>query len=129
GRPPGHGPQPRRRGGSPRGRRDGGSGPVPSGGADRGRTLGAPAASAFRGAGARGGSVLTLEELTHEAHAGRIDTVVVAFTDMQGRLVGKRLHVEHFLEDSAPGEPVDGCSYLLARDLGVAARPRYSAAR
>jgi len=35
---------------------------------------------------------LTLESLRAEIEAGDIDTVVVGFTDMQGRLQGKRLH-------------------------------------
>ena len=34
---------------------------------------------------------LTLDELTAQVATGEIDTVVVAFTDMQGRLVGKRV--------------------------------------
>ena len=33
------------------------------------------------------------------SRAGAIDTVVVAFTDMQGRLMGKRLHGEFFVEE------------------------------
>src|SRR5207302_1051152 len=72
--------------------------------------------------------MLSLEELTQEAHAGRIDTVVVAFTDMQGRLLGKRLHVEHFLDEIAPGEPVEGCNYLLALDMEMDPVPGYEIA-
>jgi glutamine synthetase len=72
--------------------------------------------------------MLTLEELAQEAHAGRIDTVAVAFTDMQGRLVGKRLHVEHFLTDVAVGEPVEGCNYLLALDMEMDPVPGYAIA-
>ena len=72
--------------------------------------------------------MLSLEELTQEAHAGRIDTVVVAFTDMQGRLLGKRLHVEHFLDEIAPGEPVEGCNYLLALDMEMDPIPGYEIA-
>ena len=44
---------------------------------------------------------LTLDELTSHVSAGEIDTVVVAFTDMQGRLVGKRVAARLFLEDVA----------------------------
>jgi glutamine synthetase len=33
---------------------------------------------------------MTLKELTAEIESGAIDTIVVAFTDMQGRLMGKR---------------------------------------
>ena len=41
--------------------------------------------------------MLTLEELTAEVDAGTIDTVVCAFTDMQGRLLGKREDAHFFL--------------------------------
>ncbi len=33
--------------------------------------------------------MLTFDELGAEVESGAIDTVVVAFTDMQGRLMGK----------------------------------------
>ena len=41
--------------------------------------------------GPRRRGLLTLEELRSAVGAGEIDTVVLAFTDMQGRLQGKRL--------------------------------------
>ena len=44
--------------------------------------------------------MLSVEELRSDVESGAIDTVVVAFTDMQGRLMGKRLHAEFFLEDA-----------------------------
>ena len=43
--------------------------------------------------------MISLDELQTEVESGAIDTVVVAFTDMQGRLMGKRMHAEFFLED------------------------------
>ena len=52
--------------------------------------------------------MLSLEELTAEVEAGAIDTVIVAFTDMQGRLMGKRLHGEFFVEEVEGGHPVEG---------------------
>ena len=42
-----------------------------------------------------------MDELRAEVEAGAIDTVITAFTDMQGRLMGKREHAEFFLEESA----------------------------
>ena len=42
--------------------------------------------------------LLTTDALLEAIAAGEIDTVVVAFTDMQGRLQGKRLHAEFFLD-------------------------------
>ncbi|WP_433474063.1 glutamine synthetase family protein [Spirillospora sp. CA-142024] len=61
---------------------------------------------------------LTLDELREEAAAGRIDTVIVAITDMQGRLQGKRLSSRFFLEEVA-GHGSDGCNYLLAVDVDM----------
>jgi glutamine synthetase len=73
-------------------------------------------------------ALLTVEELVAAAGRGELDTVVVAFTDMQGRLLGKRLHVQHFLEDVVPGEPVEGCNYLLALDMEMDPVPGYEIA-
>src|SRR5919197_565358 len=61
--------------------------------------------------------MLGLEELAAEVEGRTIDTVVVAFTDMQGRLMGKRLHGEFFLEEVEAGHEVEGCNYLLALDM------------
>src|SRR5262245_55289000 len=54
--------------------------------------------------------------LRDEIIAGRIDTVAVAFPDMQGRLAGKRFHAKHFLEEVVP-HGTEGCNYLLAVDV------------
>ena len=43
--------------------------------------------------------MLRLAALLERIDAGEIDTVVVAITDMQGRLQGKRLHAQYFLDD------------------------------
>ncbi len=58
---------------------------------------------------------ITLEELKKSVAAGDIDTVLVAQVDMQGRLMGKRLQAEFFLE-SAVNE-THSCNYLLATDM------------
>jgi len=60
--------------------------------------------------------MLTLEQLRVEAGEEKIDTVVLAFTDMQGRLQGKRLSAEFFLDEVAE-QHCEGCSYLLAVDV------------
>ena len=65
--------------------------------------------------GARRG-MLTLEQLRVEVGEGTIDTVVLAFTDMQGRLQGKRLSAEFFLDEVAEHFS-EGCNYLLAVDV------------
>ena len=54
---------------------------------------------------------LSLTELTKLAEAGAVDTVVVADTDMQGRLYGKRLSASHFLKSGKDGVPT--CSVVL----------------
>ena len=49
---------------------------------------------------------------------GEIDTVLLAFTDMQGRLQGKRLHARYFL-DEVLEHGTEGCNYLLAVDVDM----------
>ena len=49
---------------------------------------------------------------------GEIDTVLLALTDMQGRLQGKRLTAQHFLEEVAE-HGAEGCNYLLAVDVDM----------
>jgi glutamine synthetase len=60
--------------------------------------------------------MLTLERLRVEVSEREIDTVVLAFTDMQGRLQGKRLSAEFFLDEVAE-HFAEGCNYLLAVDI------------
>src|ERR1700748_3553055 len=62
--------------------------------------------------------LLTLEELRSGVTEGEVDTVVLAFTDMQGRLAGKRLSAEFFLEEVAEHYS-GGCNYLLAVDVDM----------
>jgi glutamine synthetase len=61
---------------------------------------------------------MTLEELAAKVTAGEIDTVLLALTDMQGRLQGKRFTARHFLEEVAP-HGAEGCNYLLAVDVDM----------
>jgi glutamine synthetase len=72
--------------------------------------------------------VLTRDQLGAAVKSGDIDTVVVAFTDMQGRLMGKRVDAEYFMETAAHGEPVEGCNYLLALDMEMDPVPGYAMA-
>jgi glutamine synthetase len=69
--------------------------------------------------------MLTLEQLRVEVSEGSIDTVVLAFTDMQGRLQGKRLAADYFLDDVV-GHAVEGCNYLLAVDVEMNTVPGYA---
>src|SRR3954463_7197000 len=59
---------------------------------------------------------LNLDQLRNAAQTGRIDTVLLAFTDMQGRLQGKRLTASHFLE-SVVEHGAEACNYLMAVDV------------
>jgi glutamine synthetase len=59
---------------------------------------------------------VTLQELREAVAAGTIDTVLLAITDMQGRLQGKRLMARHFVHEVAE-HGAEGCNYLLAVDV------------
>jgi glutamine synthetase len=71
---------------------------------------------------------MTLDELGAAVREGGIDTVLVAMTDMQGRLVGKRMDADHFLTTVATGSGIDGCNYLLAVDMDMDPVPGYEMA-
>ncbi len=59
---------------------------------------------------------MNLSELQERVDSGEIDTVLLALTDMQGRLQGKRFTGRHFVEEVA-GHGAEGCNYLLAVDV------------
>ena len=58
------------------------------------------------------------EELIGLVGSGEVDTIIVAITDMQGRLQGKRLDASYFFDELVDGV-VEGCSYLLASDVDM----------
>ena len=68
---------------------------------------------------------LTLDELRSDSS---LDTVIMAFTDMQGRLLGKRLHRDFFLEQVDHGHGTEGCNYLLVLDMEMDPIPGYEIA-
>ncbi|WP_457029626.1 glutamine synthetase family protein [Kitasatospora sp. P5_F3] len=61
---------------------------------------------------------LTLDRLRELIGSGAVDTVVLALTDMQGRLQGKRIAAGHFL-DEVVENAAEGCGYLLAVDIDM----------
>jgi len=61
---------------------------------------------------------LSVDALKEGVKNGSIDTVVVALTDMQGRLTGKRIHGQHFV-DEVLKHGTEGCNYLLAVDVDM----------
>ena len=60
--------------------------------------------------------MLTTDQLNELIDDGKIDTVIVAFTDMQGRLVGKRASARLFREEIS-SHGAECCNYLLAVDV------------
>jgi glutamine synthetase len=69
---------------------------------------------------------LDLEHLAERVSLGLIDTIIVCFPDMQGRLIGKRFHAEHFVRTGHAES--HACDYLLANDIEMEPVPGYKAA-
>lgn len=67
---------------------------------------------------------LTFDDLKSRVAEGSIDTVLVCFVDIQGRLTGKRFHGVNFVETSF--EETHCCNYLLATDLEMATPDGYA---
>ena len=68
---------------------------------------------------------MTVAELRDAVSHGSVDTVVLAITDLQGRLQGKRLDAEYFLADVLE-HGTDGCNYLFAVDVEMNTVSGYS---
>ena len=68
--------------------------------------------------------MLTLETLPHQIQAGDVDTVVVAFPDLYGRPVGKRVTGAYFL-DHVQHHGIEVCDYLLASDIDMTPLPGF----
>lgn len=66
---------------------------------------------------------MTLDELRAAVESGEIDTVVVAFTDHYGRLLGKRFDAGFFIE--SVGDGTHACDYLLTVDMEMEPVPGY----
>jgi glutamine synthetase len=60
--------------------------------------------------------LLTLDALARLHGAGEVDTVLVVFTDLYGRFMGKRFDAGFFLESAAKGG-THACDYLLTVDM------------
>jgi len=70
--------------------------------------------------------MLTKDELEARVEAGTIDTVLVCFPDMFGRLIGKRFQARFFVD--VAHEETHACDYLLADDIDMEPIPGYAAA-
>jgi glutamine synthetase len=70
--------------------------------------------------------MLTLSDLVAAADDGTVDTVVVCFADMFGRLIGKRFQAGFFAKEAFA--ETHACDYLLANDIEMEPVPGYEAA-
>lgn len=61
---------------------------------------------------------ISRDELSALIERGDVDTVIMAVTDMQGRLQGKRVDAQFFADDLTTGV-TEGCSYLFASDVDM----------
>ncbi|OCG74598.1 glutamine synthetase family protein [Microbacterium sediminis] len=61
---------------------------------------------------------LTLDELDAAIHAGEIDTVIIAFPDAQGRLMGKRVSARLW-QDEVAQHGAEACNYRLSVDVDM----------
>ena len=67
---------------------------------------------------------ISFETLQEKTASGEIDTVLVCFPDMQGRLLGKRFHAGHFVDGGY--DETHCCNYLLATDMKMATPDGYA---
>ncbi|MFQ5427253.1 MAG: glutamine synthetase family protein, partial [Gaiellales bacterium] len=75
------------------------------------------------GGDARG--MLDRDDLARRVEDGSIETVITAFPDLYGRLVGKRIHAPFFLHETA-SHGMHVCDYLLACDMEMDPTPGYA---
>ena len=68
--------------------------------------------------------ILSIEDLQEQVNSEAIETVIVAFTDHYGRLMGKRYDADFFL-DSVLESGAHACDYLLTTDMEMEPVPGY----
>lgn len=68
--------------------------------------------------------MLTLDDLERRVHSGDVETVIAAFPDLYGRLMGKRVTGEFFLDHTARAG-MHACDYLFTVDLPMEPVPGY----
>lgn len=69
--------------------------------------------------------MLMLDELRQKVESGEIETVVMVFTDLYGRYMGKRVAGDFFI-DNAAAEGIHACNYLLTVDMPMEPIPGYA---
>src|SRR5262249_55738446 len=70
-------------------------------------------------------STMELDDLRERIGTGDVDTLLVAFPDLHGRLMGKRVTGHYFLDHVVDGEGIEACNYLLAVDVEMTPVPGY----
>jgi glutamine synthetase len=68
--------------------------------------------------------MLTLDDLKQKVAAGEIETIVTVFPDLYGRLMGKRITGDYFLE-SVARNGMHACNYLFTIDMDMEPMPGY----
>ncbi|WP_105438322.1 glutamine synthetase family protein [Neorhizobium sp. T25_13] len=69
--------------------------------------------------------IYSFDDLKRDVADGRIDTIIAAQVDMQGRLMGKRFQAEYFVESAY--QETHSCNYLLATDIEMETISGYKA--
>lgn len=67
--------------------------------------------------------MLSSDELSYGVETGELDTVLVMFTDLYGRFMGKRFDARFFLDSLSHGS--HACDYLLTVDMEMQPVPGY----
>jgi glutamine synthetase len=67
--------------------------------------------------------MLTLKQLNDAVQKEEIETVLIVFSDMYGRFMGKRIDAEFFIDEAKDG--VGACNYLLATDMDMSNVPGF----
>ncbi len=69
---------------------------------------------------------LSTQDLRVLVETGEVDTVLVCFPDLQGRLMGKRVLGTYFVEQILDaGGSIEACNYLIALDVDMTPLPGY----
>jgi glutamine synthetase len=70
--------------------------------------------------------MLTAAEVDEMVADGTLDTILVVFPDLQGRLMGKRVTGHYWVDHMDSGRvPIHVCNYLLAVDSEMTVLPGY----
>ena len=65
-----------------------------------------------------------IRDLAQQVQSGAVETVIAAFTDHYGRLMGKRFDADYFIESVAHAG-THACNYLLTVDMEMEPTPGY----